>query len=196
MIRERPGRLITIAALLAAGLALTACASDPAPKEPRMTASNNSAAKQVWDEFNAEAEASQEVIGGSWLASDTAARACGSGGAQWVLTRLGPGTTVADRDRVLADLSTRWQAKGWTADRSATTGDYPGVQLRYPGGSTLASGFFVRFRSNENGSSLQIQTPCTPGDVDQLNREKYAEKHTNTPPDIPGASSPSAEATP
>lgn len=161
-----------------------------------MTASNNSAAKQVWDEINAEAEASQEVVGGNWLASDTAARACGSGGAQWVLTRLGPGTTGADRDRVLADLVARWQAKGWTADQSATTGDYPGVQLRYPGGSTLESGFFVRFRTNENGSSLQIQTPCTPGDVDQLNREKYGEKHTNTPPDIPGASDPTATATP
>ncbi|WP_144751026.1 hypothetical protein [Curtobacterium pusillum] len=161
-----------------------------------MAASNNSAAKQVWDEINAEAEASQDVVGGTWLASDTAARACGSDGARWVVNRFGPGTSAADRDRLLDDLATRWEAKGWTADRSATTGDYPGVQLRYPGASTLETGFFVRFRTNENGSSLQIQTPCTPGDVDQLNREKYAEKHTNTPPDIPGVSDPSATATP
>lgn len=196
MIRERPGRLVTVAALLAAGLALTACATDPATKEPPVTASNDTAAKQIWDEMNAEAEASQGVIGGAWLASDTAARACGSNGAQWVVNRFGPRTSAAHRGRLLDELATRWAAKGWTATKSATTGDYPGAQLRYPSGSTLRSGFFVEFRTNENGSSLQIQTPCTPGDVDQLNREKYAEKHTNTPPDIPGASSPSAGATP
>jgi hypothetical protein len=172
------------------------CSSTPVPKEPSMTASDNAAAKKVWQEMNAEAESAQATLEGDWLASDTAARACGSGGAQWVITRFGPGTEAAHRDDLLKELSTRWSAKGWNPTRSTITGDAPGVQLRYPDSVSLNNGFFVEFRTTEHGSSLQIQTPCTPGDVDQLNREKYAEKHTNTPPDIPGASSPSAEATP
>ncbi|MFJ3036377.1 hypothetical protein ACIPC2_18395 [Curtobacterium pusillum] len=188
-------RLTTVATVVAACVVLTGCSNPSARQETRPTASDNTAAKLVWGEMNAEAEASQGVIGGAWLASDTAARACGSNGAQWVVNRFGPRTSAAHRGRLLDELATRWAAKGWTATKSATTGDYPGAQLRYPSGSTLRSGFFVEFRTNENGSTLQIQTPCTPGDVDQLNREKYAEKHTNTPPDIPGASSPSAEAT-
>lgn len=189
-------RLTIVATVVAACVVLTGCSDAPARQEPRATASDNTAAKQVWDETNAEAEASQVVIDGDWLASDTAARACGSDGAQWVLNRFGPRTRSADRDRLVDQLRTRWAARGWTPRESATTGEHPGTQLRYPGGSTLDSGFFIRFRTNDAGSSLQIQTPCTPGDVDQLNREKYGEEHTNTPPDIPGASSPSAATTP
>jgi hypothetical protein len=150
----------------------------------------------VWDEFDARAEAVQAVVGGEWLASDTAARLCATEGVQWVISRFGPPTSAGNRDRVLTALTSQWRATGWRPERIATTGDFPGSQLRYPAASTMSDGFFVRFRTNANGSSLQMQTPCTPGDADQLNREKYAEKHTNTPPDIPGASTPSESPAP
>ncbi|WP_139199728.1 hypothetical protein [Curtobacterium sp. MCBA15_008] len=80
--------------------------------------------------------------------------------------------------------------------RSEFGGDAPGVELRYPGASSLDNGFFIEFRSSVHGSTLQLQTPCVQGDVDALNREKYGERHTNTPPDIPGTASPSASSEP
>lgn len=193
---NHPGRTTALAAAGTICLALAGCSNVSAPKEPRMTASDDRAAKQVWERANSEVEASQSIVTGDWLASDTAARECGSDGVQWVLTRFGPGSAVAERGRLFEELTARWEARGWRPEESATTGDHAGAELRYPAASTLDDGFFVEFRTNENGSTLQMQTPCTPGDANQLNREKYAEKHTNTPPDIPGASTPSESATP
>jgi hypothetical protein len=181
---------------LAACLALAGCAIDPTPEESQMTTTGSDNAKAVWDEMNAEIESSQAVLGTGWLASDTAARACGAGGAQWVLTRFGPGSQPDERDDLLGRLATRWEAKGWEAVRSEFGGDAPGVQLRYPGASSFDDGFFIEFRSSVHGSTLQLQTPCTPGDVDELNREKYGETHTQTPPYLPGATPPSASPQP
>lgn len=174
---------------LAACLALAGCTTDGALKEPQMPTTGSDGAKAVWDEMNAEIESSQDIVGTGWLASDTAARVCGAAGVQWVLTRFGPGTHPDERDDLLGALETRWDAKGWRAVRSDFGGDAPGVQLRYPAASSLEDGFFVEFRSSVHGSTLQLQTPCTLGDVDDLNRERYGERHTNTPPDIPGAGS-------
>ncbi|WP_069712958.1 hypothetical protein [Curtobacterium sp. ER1/6] len=145
------------------------------------------AAEKVWRTMNAEVESSQDVVGSGWLASDTAARACGTRGVQWVINRYGPATTGAERTRVLDDLERRWTALGWQPVRAAITGDAPGQRLRYPATRSLDDGFFVEFGTTEHGSTLQLQTPCTPGDITALNTEKYAERHTNTPPDVPGA---------
>lgn len=150
-----------------------------------MTDTASSSAKQVWDDMNAKAEATQAIIGGDWVASDTAARPCGADGVQWVITRLGPGTALASRTDELDRIDERWKAVGWKAERSDITGDAPGKQLRFPAASALEDGFFIEFGTTDHGSTLQMQTPCVPGDADSLNREKYAEKHTNTPPDIP-----------
>lgn len=161
-----------------------------------MSTTRSADAKAVWDEMNAEMESSQAVLGSGWLSSDTAARACGADGARWVLNRFGPGTQPGDRDGLLDALATRWAPKGWAPVRSEFGGDAPGVQLRYPAASSLDNGFFIEFRSSVHGSTLQLQTPCVQGDVDALNHEKYGERHTNTPPDIPGTASPSASAEP
>ncbi|WP_439692622.1 hypothetical protein ACRQ4B_17285 [Curtobacterium sp. SP.BCo] len=182
-----------LVALLPAVLLCTmvaGCTNDGSPPQdqPSPSATDSAAAKRVWVEANTRAEATQAIVTGKWLTSDTAARACRDG-VQWVVTRLGPGTDPGQRDAVIGDIEAYWRSLGWRPTRSDFPGDHPGEQITYPAGGLFENGFFVRFRTNENGSSLQIQTPCTPGDVDQLNREKYAEQHTNTPPDIPGASS-------
>ncbi|ROP64807.1 hypothetical protein [Curtobacterium sp. ZW137] len=156
---------------------------------------DSAGAKREWDRMNAEAEATQALIGGDWLSADTAARSCGANGAQWVIARFGPSTDTDARDVALDRMETRWRAKGWDPVRSDITGDAPGKQLRYPAGNTLADGFFIEFGITEHASTLQLQTPCTPGDANALNREKYGERHTNTPPDIPGTAAPSAEST-
>lgn len=161
-----------------------------------MSDTGSTGTKAVWDSMNAEVEASQGAVGTGWLSSDTAARACGVNGAQWVLTRFGPGTQPEDRSAPLDTLEARWAAKGWKPVRSEFGGDAPGVELRYPATASLDDGFFVEFRSTVHGSTLQLQTPCVQGDVDALNREEYGERHTNTPPDVPGTASPSASAEP
>lgn len=154
-----------------------------------MSSTASSDAKRVWDEMNSRAETSQALVGGDWLASDTSARVCGTGGVQWAVSRIGPGTSADDRVSVADKVESQWRELGWKPVRSELTGDAPGLQLRYPGAGTFEDGFYVEFATTEHGSTIALQTPCTPGDVDSLNREKYAEKHTNTPPDVPGASS-------
>ncbi|WIB76967.1 hypothetical protein DEJ28_15110 [Curtobacterium sp. MCPF17_002] len=161
-----------------------------------MSGTESTGAKRVWDSMNTAVEASQAIVGPGWLASDTAARACGADGVQWVINRFGPGTQPDDRVAKLEELERRWDAKGWKPVRSDFGGDAPGVMLRYPAASSLDDGFFIEFSTTRHGSTLQLQTPCTQGVVDDLNREKYGERHTNTPPDIPGAASPSASAEP
>ncbi|OEI67801.1 hypothetical protein Cus16_2551 [Curtobacterium sp. ER1/6] len=176
------------AALATAGIvALTACSSTPVQEKTVASDTDQDAAEKVWRTMNAEVESSQDVVGSGWLASDTAARACGTRGVQWVINRYGPATTGAERTRVLDDLERRWTALGWQPVRAAITGDAPGQRLRYPATRSLDDGFFVEFGTTEHGSTLQLQTPCTPGDITALNTEKYAERHTNTPPDVPGA---------
>lgn len=160
-----------------------------------MPTTRSDSAKAVWDEMNAEIESSQAVVGTGWSASDTAARECGADGARWVINRFGPGSQPDDRGRLLDALESRWSAKGWKPVRSDLGGDAPGVQLRYPAVSSLDDGFFVEFTTTVHASTLQLQTPCTRGDVHALNSEKYGERHTNTPPDIPGAA-PSASSGP
>ncbi|TDN42254.1 hypothetical protein EDF64_11331 [Curtobacterium flaccumfaciens] len=187
--RRLPRSATAVVTALAIGFGVTACS-------PRPTSVGPSHAKSVWDSVNAEIEASQAVVGTGWLSSDTAARECGVDGAQWVLTRFGPGTHPGERNAQFDELSARWEAMGWRPVRSDFGGVNPGVQLRYPAASSLDDGFFIEYRSTQHGSTLQLQTPCTQGDVDALNREKYGERHTNTPPDIPGTASPSASAEP
>ncbi|MFJ3385114.1 MULTISPECIES: hypothetical protein [unclassified Curtobacterium] len=170
--------------------ALAGCASATTP--PRLRATDPAGAEREWDRMNAEAEATQALIGGDWRSVDTAARPCGADGVQWVITRFGPSTDTDARDVALDRMGTRWRAKGWNPVRSDITGDAPGKQLRYPAANTLADGFFIEFGITEHASTLQLQTPCTAGDANALNREKYGERHTNTPPDIPGTAEPSA----
>lgn len=193
---RRCGLLALVPAVLLCTM-ITSCSNHNSPpeQEPSMSTTDSADAKRVWSEANTRAEVTQAVVPGKWLSSDTAARAC-SGGVQWVVNRIGPGTDPSQREAVIGDIEAHWRSLGWKPTRSELTGDAPGQQVRYPASGVFEDGFFAEFSTTENASTLQIQTPCTPGDVDQLNREKYAEKHTNTPPDIPGASSPSAEATP
>jgi len=182
--------------VLAICFALVGCEHASQPKESTMSASGSPDAKAIWDSMNAEIEASQDVLGTEWLSSDTAARACGADGAQWVITRFGPGTRPEERAAPLGALATRWTAKGWSPVTTEFGGDTPGVQLRYPAGSTLDDGFFIEFRSTVRRSTLQLQTPCTTGNVDALNREQYGEKHTSTPPFLPGATPPDTGGSP
>lgn len=160
------------------------------------TTSNSSvAAKAAWDDANALAEATQAIVGGSWLASDSAAETCGTTGVRWGLARFGPGTDPATRETVVAEVEALWRKAGHMPIRKQLGGDAPGIEVRFPAVGSQQDGFFIDFNTTVHASTLQLQTPCTRGDVHALNSEKYGERHTNTPPDIPGAA-PSASSGP
>lgn len=151
-----------------------------------MSSTTNGSAEQTWDQMNARAESTQAFLPGAWSASDTAARPCGSGGAQWVISRIGPGTPTGSREATVAAIHAHWKQFGWEPVRSTTGGDAPSTRLRYPGSLSFDDGFFIDFETTVHGSTLALQTPCAPGDYDALNRAKYGERHTNTPPFVSG----------
>lgn len=184
LVTQRLRRVLLVLPALALCLAVVSCSRNSGPGEPG-TSSSSAGAEDTWYEMNAEAEATQAIVGGDWLASDTAARSCGSSSVEWVITRLGPGTDRGSRDDVVDRIDERWRAAGWKPVRSDFVGGVSGQQLRFPASSAFDDGFFVEFRTTEHGSSVTIQTPCAPGDAGALNREKYGEKHTNTPPNLP-----------
>ncbi|KQO59968.1 hypothetical protein [Curtobacterium sp. Leaf261] len=180
-------------------LALTACSNSQPNQEPTMSRSSTpsgstgaaSGAKSAWDDLNQKVESTQAMVGGEWEASDTGATACGSSGAQWGITRLGPGASPGDRERIIDEIETAWKANGWKPTRTKIGGDAPGLQLRYPAAGTFDDGFFIELGITDYGSSMQSQTPCEPGDADALNDEQYAYNHQNTtrlPSDSPSSS--------
>ncbi len=178
-------RLALGAILAMSTVLLPGCSAAAPEKETTMSPSNQSDARAAWDEADALAEATQAKVAGDWVASDSAAERCGTGGVRWGATRIGPGTSGSDRADVVAAIDALWTERGYDAAEEAMSGDAPGVRLRHPSAGTLQNGFFIEFRTTAHASTLQLQTPCTPGDAAALNAERYAERHTKTPPDVP-----------
>lgn len=135
-------------------------------------------AKDEWDRLSALVAQTQAIVGGSWQPVDSSASACGDGGAQWGLTRIGRGTTTDERPTLIAQIERLWRTNGWTPERTAIGGDAPGTQLRFPGSGVDRRGFFIELGATVHGTAIQAQTPCAPGDVDQLNTEQYAYHHS------------------
>lgn len=157
----------------------------------RATSIDSSAAKHSWLELTTRVEATQQIVGGDWEVSDTNSRKCADGSVNWGVTRLGPGVATADRAALFDRVEVAWKAFGWHAVRTRIGGESPGLQLRYPTGGALDDGFFVELGSTVHGTTIDAQTACTAGDVDQLNREQFA--FNNTPGYTPTpASSPTA----
>ncbi|TCK63725.1 hypothetical protein [Curtobacterium sp. PhB136] len=186
-------RNLAVVSAIAFALLIDGCSGSGT--EPTMADAKTAgvgSAEIAWTAGNALAESTQDAVGGSWLASDSAAEACGADGARWGITRLGPGTDKHTRADTVDRIERLWRSAGYEPVRTHIGGDAPGTQLRYPSAGTFDDGFFIEFGTTEYGSTVEMQTPCAPGDADALNREKYGERHTNTSPDIPGTASPSA----
>lgn len=192
MTRSRAGVLHALAVGGAVCLVAAGCSDHFPEEEPLMTSTGQRSAAETWDLANARAESTQAFVAGAWSAIDSAARACGTDGARWVIGRLGPGTTSASREDVVAAIRAHWQGFGWEPTRSTTSGDAPSTRLRYPAGRSLDDGFFVDFETTVHGSTLTLQTACAPGDAGELNRTRYGEHHRDTPP-FAGSHSPGVD---
>lgn len=178
----RVGRTrLAVGCALTAVMLLTACAREDVREDHRMgtTTTDSSAAKAVWRGLSTRVAETQRIVGGDWVFSDTNARECGSGGAQWGITRLGPGVAKSEREALFDRVEAVWKANGWDAVRTPLPGDTPGLQLRYPAAGSLDGGFFVEFAATVHGATIDAQTGCAAGDVDELAREQFA--YHNTP---------------
>ncbi|WP_156364269.1 hypothetical protein [Curtobacterium sp. Leaf261] len=185
--------LLSVASLSTCVVLLTGCSPINIQKDDRMVAppTNSSAAKAAWIDLTTQIAATQQMVGGEWEVLDTNSRACGDGGASWVVARIGPGVPAADRRALADEVEAAWKAYGWSPVRAPFGVDAPGLRLRYPASGVLPNGFYIEFNSNRYASTIGAQTPCAAGDVDQLNREQFA--FNNTPGYTPTpASSPTA----
>lgn len=151
-----------------------------------MTGHDGASAEDEWDHLSELVAQTQAIVGGSWQPVDSSASACGAGGAQWGLTRLGRGTSTDERPALVHQIERLWRASGWTPELTAIGGDAPGTQLRLPASGVDDRGFFIELGFTVHGTTIDAQTPCAPGDVDWLNAERYAENHA------PGVDLPSA----
>lgn len=186
--------LLILGATGAAVLMIAGCSNSRPDEEPNVNRPSARSepratdAKAAWDGLNERIESTQSMVPGEWEASDSGASACGTSGAQWGITRLGPGASADDRTRIIDRIETAWKNYGWEPTRSTFGGDAPGLQLRYPAGGVFDDGFFVEIGITEYGSSIQAQTPCAQGDANALNDEQYAYEHQDTtrlPPAAP-----------
>ncbi|MBT2503126.1 hypothetical protein [Curtobacterium sp. ISL-83] len=142
------------------------------------TAQAGGSAKDEWDRLSEHVAQTQAIVGGSWEPVDSSARACGDGGAQWAITRLGRGTSLTERPALVEQIEREWKKYGWELNRTAIGGDAPGVRLRFPAGGSDERRFFIDIGFTVHGTTIEAQTPCAPGNVDQLNAEQYAYKHS------------------
>jgi hypothetical protein len=158
---------------------LAACAANEHGQEHNVTTSHRatSSAKAEWRVLSEQVAQTQSIVGGTWESVDTSARQCSEDGAQWAITRIGPGVSATERDALMDRVERAWAKNGWKPARTHITGDAPGLQLRFPAGGFDDRRFFIELGSTVHGTTIQAQTPCAPGDVDQLNREQFAYNH-------------------
>jgi hypothetical protein len=152
------------------------------------TSTDSSAAKSEWIDLSEKTAATQDIVGGEWEYVDSNADECGSGGAHWGITRLGPGVSAAERNVLFDRVQAAWEAYGWDAARTKLGGDAPGLKLRYPARGVMEDGFYIEFDSTAHGTTIGAQTPCAAGDVDALAEEQFAYKNTPGLPPTPAAS--------
>ncbi|KQO63054.1 hypothetical protein [Curtobacterium sp. Leaf261] len=185
-------RPLALGALLAATLA--GCGSGAPREDIPITPTNSDPAKRAFLSLDTLLDDTQYLVGGDWENVDSTAEECGPRGAQWVLSRHGPGMTKDQRRSVLAAIRQRWVAEGWdpTLSPTLTGSDSPGQQLRWPGSRSVEGGLFVELVSTVHGTTIFARTMCAEGDDKVLTTSRWSQRHTITPPYIP----PTAPTTP
>ena len=160
----RIGRSIALA--VAVGILLAGCTT-PAPAQQDHVAAKAQLATLL--------EVAQDAIGGEWERSDTGARACalegGGEGANYLLSRLGPGVATSAQQPIVDAIIDAWIEQG--VDAEVTTkpevNDVVVTQLRYPGGGVGPGGFYVEVWISDRASSASGQTACASGDPAEIN---------------------------
>lgn len=115
------------------------------------------------------------LVPGDWEITSTGARECtlpdGSTGATSLLLGIGPAVPDADVVPTAERITTLLTEAGYppvVTDRSPEGGPLV-IEGRYPGEGADAAGFGITFGVGTNGSALDGQARCVPGDADEIN---------------------------
>ena len=126
--------------------------------------------------------AAQNAVGGDWdPPEDGGAEDCtlpsGAAGVQYLFTRGGPGVPLEQQQKVIDTVVSAWAKAGFKAKVSNLPA-YKGVVLTevgYPGARAGVGidGIYMLFGLSTNGTALQGQTRCVPGDAAKINSDRH-----------------------
>ena len=129
--------------------------------------------------------AAQKAVGGDWdPPEDGGAEDCtlhsGATGAQYALLRLGPGVPLEQQQKVIEAVVSAWAKAGFKA-KVSTLPAYKGIvatEVGYPGARAGAGvdGIYMLLGLSTNGTALEGQTRCVPGDAAKINSDRVRNK--------------------
>ena len=135
-------------------------------------------------ELNNLFSAAQDAVGGDWVNQDSGAEDCrlssGAIGAQYPLARLGPGVPLEQQQKVIDTVVSAWAKAGFKAKVSKLRANngIVATEVGYPGARAGAGvdGIYMLFGLSTNGTALQGQTRCVPGDAAKINSDRVRNK--------------------
>jgi hypothetical protein len=154
-------------------LSLLAGCTTPTKDIPTM---NHREAKAELDNLFA---AAQKAVGGDWVNQDSGAEGChllsGAIGAQYPLSRLGPGVPLEQQQQVIEAVVSTWTDAGFKIKVSRLPA-YKGIvitEVGYPGARDRLGidGLYMTFGIGVNSTDLDGQTRCVPGDAAKINSD-------------------------
>lgn len=121
----------------------------------------------------------QDALGGDWESGDDGAEACelpsGEAGVRYVFARYGTALAADQQTTVVDTIVAGWTARDFTPTAGTdTSGEVEISTVRYPATGRGVDGLYMQFRAGVNGSSIQGQTRCVPGDAGQINEEFHS----------------------
>ena len=127
--------------------------------------------------------AAQKAVGGDWdPPEDGGAEDCtlhsGATGAQYALLRLGPGVPLEQQQKVIDTVVSAWTRAGFKPTVS-TLPAYKGIvvtEVGYPASGYGIDSLYTVFSLSTNGTALQGQTRCVPGDAAKINSDRVRNK--------------------
>ena len=126
--------------------------------------------------------AAQDAVGGDWENQDRGAEDChllsGAIGAQYPLSRLGPGVPLEQQQKLIDTVASAWSKAGFTTTVSKMPA-YKGIvvtEVGYPASGYGVDGLYMVFSIGVNATYLEGQTRCVPGDAAKINSDRVRNK--------------------
>ena len=154
-------------------LSLLAGCTMPRKDDPTM---NHLEAKA---ELNNLFAAAQTAVGGDWVSQDGGAEDCrlpsGAIGAQYPLSRLGPGVPLEQQQKVIDTVVSAWTKAGFkpTVSKLQANNGIVVTEVGYPASGYGVDGLYMVFGIGVNSTDLDGQTRCVPGDAAKINSDRH-----------------------
>ena len=154
---------------------LTSCTT-PTKDDPTMN--HREAEAELDNQF----AAAQNAVGGGWVNQDSGAEDChlssGAIGAQYPLSRLGPGVPLEQQQKVIDAVVSAWTKAGFQTTVSKMPA-YKGIvvtEVGYPASGYGVDGLYMVLGIGVNATYLDGQTRCVPGNAAKINSDTVRNK--------------------